>query len=63
MDPWGEQRADLRAALVAIAGMQTKSPPLLSDLMLFPDERNDLPEDVAPEEQQWMLALNRNEGD
>jgi len=63
MDPWGDQRADQRAALIAISAMQSKNPPSITDLLLHPDDLNDLPEDVTSEEQRWMLTLTRNEGD
>ncbi len=62
MDPWGSQRGDQQAALIAIAAMQSAKAPPLGDLLLYPDERNDLPDDVASEEQSWMLKLKRTEG-
>jgi len=61
MDPFGEYRADLRMA--RSLAFQCKTPPPLEDFVLFPDDKNDLPEDVSAHEQQWMLALSRNAGD
>lgn len=61
MDPWGEHRADLRNA--QLISVQLKSPPPLGEMVLFPDDKNDLPDDVSSDEQQWMLALSRNAGD
>lgn len=29
------------------------------DYMLFPDDANDLPDDVSEQEKQWMLKLSR----
>ena len=62
MDPWGEHRGDLRAAQLLAVQLKQPAPPL-GDLVLFPDDKNDLPEDVSAHEQQWMLALSRNAGD
>ena len=62
IDPWGEQRADLRMARIVWAVLQvnSKQPVSEDELRLFPDEANELPDDVSPKERQWMLALNRS---
>ena len=62
IDPWGEQRADLRMARIAWAVLQANSRQPISEdaLRLFPDEAHSLPDDVSAEERQWMLALNRS---
>ena len=62
IDPWGEQRADLRMARIAWAVLQVNSKQPIDEagLRLFPDEANELPDDVSPQERQWMLALNRS---
>lgn len=64
LDPWGEQRADLRAAQIAVATLAPHTPkgsplPNPRDLLLFPDDRLDLPDDLEAQEQQWMLELKR----
>ena len=33
-----------------------------NDFRLYPDEANDLPDDVDDRERQWMLKLGRTEG-
>lgn len=62
IDPWGEQRADMRMARAAslIARPSYKSDIDPSDLMLFPDDAHDLPDDVDAQEKAWMLKLNRS---
>ena len=45
----------------AVLAPHSKSPPKPAELMLFPDDRHDIPDDVDDREQQWMLALKRNE--
>jgi hypothetical protein len=61
LDPWGEQRADLRMAQTvwAILQPQTKTKLDPADYRLFPDEAHDLPEDVEAQEKAWMLKLGR----
>lgn len=65
IDPWGEQRADLRMAQIASAALfpHVKPKPEPAAFMLFPDERLDLPDDASALERRWMLALKRNKGD
>lgn len=64
IDPWGEQRADMRMGQIVWAAIsphtQSKVDP--NDFRLFPDEARDLPEDVDAKERRWMLRLNRTEG-
>lgn len=62
IDPWGEQRADMRMAQTMWAVLQphTKAALDANDFMLFPDEANELPDDIDAKERRWMLKLNRN---
>ena len=61
LDPWGEQRADLRMAQTVWAVLQPNSKAKLdaNDFRLYPDEANELPDDISEQERQWMLKLNR----
>lgn len=62
LDPWGDQRADMRMAQTvwAILQPQSKSQIDANDYRLFPDDAHDLPEDVGDKERAWMLKLNRS---
>lgn len=62
IDPWGEQRADMRAARLVWATLapHSKSAVDENDYLLFPDEANELPDDVSDQEKQWMLRLQRS---
>lgn len=69
IDPWGEQRADLRMTQIMYAAMApyAKSPGSLrpNDWMLYPDKTLDLAlvEGLADDrELQWMKTLRMNEG-
>lgn len=64
IDPWGEQRADLRAARMVWAALAPHSKSALdeNDYRLFPDEANELPDDVSEQEKAWMLKLQRSGG-
>jgi hypothetical protein len=64
LDPWGDQRDDMRMArlVTAVLAPHSKSTVNPADHMLFPEDRLDLPDEVSAQEQQWMLALKRNEG-
>ena len=57
LDPWGEQRADMRAAKIASAALapHSKAPPRLSDHLLFPEEEMGLPADM---EDRWDRVLD-----
>ena len=61
IDPWGEQRADLRMARTVWATIQVNSKAAIdpNDFRLYPDEANDLPDDIDDREKQWMLKLGR----
>lgn len=61
LDPWGEQRADMRAAQIAAATLapHSKTPPDPASLLLFPEDRLDVPDDLSTAEQRWMLELKR----
>lgn len=63
LDPWGDQREDMRMAqtMWAIIQPQTKQRVDPNDYRLFPDEANDLPDDVNDQEKAWMLKLSRSE--
>ena len=62
LDPWGDQRADMRMAQImwSVIQPQTKTKIDANDYRLFPDEAHDLPEDVSDQEKEWMLKLNRS---
>lgn len=63
IDPWGEQRNDMRMARLAATVIQphmkagAKVDP--ADFMLYPEDALDLPEDVDAQEREWMLKLGR----
>jgi hypothetical protein len=61
LDPWGEQRADMRMAKIVWAALQPNSKARLdpNDFRLFPDEAHELPDDIDDQEKAWMLKLNR----
>lgn len=63
IDPWGEQRADMRAARIAAVSLMPHVKPGTNidanDYMLFPDDVHDLPDDVTAEERKMMQRLNR----
>ncbi len=61
IDPFGDQRADLRMARLVWAMLQphSKTPVDAQDFMLFPDDAHDLPDNVEGQEKAWMLKLNR----
>lgn len=44
----------------AILQPQTKATVDPNDYLLFPDDANDLPDDVDPQERAWMLKLSRS---
>lgn len=62
LDPWGDQRADMRMAqtIWAILQPQSKAKVDPNDFLLFPDDAHDLPEDVDSQERQWMMKLSRS---
>lgn len=64
MDPWGEQRGDLRMAkmVCAILSPHTKARLDPGDFMLFPDEEHDLPEGLDEQERVWKMRLDRLAG-
>lgn len=55
IEPFGEQRADMRSALVVRATQGGT----VSDHMLFPDDRHEIPDDVSAAEQAMMLKMQR----
>lgn len=61
LDPWGEQRADMRMtqAVAASIAPHSKSKIDPNDYMLFPDAAHDLPDDVDGQEREWMMKLGR----
>ena len=63
IDPWGDQRADLRMARMTWAVLQvaSKSPVDEDGLRLYPDEANSLPDDVSDNERKWMMKLGKVE--
>lgn len=63
IDPWGEQRADMRVANVMWAALQPHSKSTIdaNDFLLFPDAAHELPEDVDAKEKAWMLKLQRSD--
>lgn len=63
IDPWGDQRADLRMARMTWAVLQvaSKAPVDEDGLRLYPDEANNLPEDVSDDERKWMMKLGKVE--
>jgi len=65
MDPWGEQRADLRMALGMWATLKPHSKAAIDPLGFMPyaDEKNDIPDDVTAKEARWMTMLNRKAGE
>ena len=62
LDPWGDQRADMRMARLAWAMLapHTKTPVDQNDFLLFPDEAHELPDDVEAQERAWMMKLSRS---
>lgn len=65
MDPWGEQRADLRMSMMMWASLRPHSKATIDPLgfMLYSDDKNDIPDDVSPDEARWMRMLNRKAGE
>lgn len=65
LDPWGEQRADMRMArlggLVAQPHLKQGVTLDTSDFLLFPDDANDLPDDMTPQEKKWARKLKAGE--
>lgn len=61
LDPWGEQRADMRMAQTVWATLAPHSKARIdaNDFRLFPDEAHDLPDDVEAQEKAWMMKLGR----
>jgi hypothetical protein len=68
VDPWGEQRADMRMSQIMWAALlpHVKSRNSLrpADWLLYPDKTADLAlvEGVEERELQWMKMLRMNEG-
>lgn len=64
LDPWGEQRADMRMARLvgAVAAPHVKERIDPNDLMLFPDDAHAIPDNVQDHERQMMLKLARTAG-
>lgn len=66
IDPWGEQRADMRMAQIVSAALQPHLKPGKSidphDAMLFPDSAHAVPDDVTDQERVWMMKLSRSGG-
>lgn len=62
IDPWGDQRADMRMAQTMWAVLQPRSKQQLdpNDYRLFPDDAHNLPDDVEDQERAWMLKLSRS---
>ena len=62
LDPWGDQRADMRMTRLICAALAPHSKSTLDprDYMLFPDDAHDLPDDVSDQEKQWMRKLARS---
>ena len=65
LDPWGDQRADLRMAQIVWAALQPHSRSRIeaSSFRLFPDEMHDVPENADAQEREWMIRLNRLAGE
>lgn len=61
IDPWGDQRADMRMARIAEAAIapHIKHCPDAQSFMLFPEDAMDLPDDVNAQERAWMMQLQR----
>jgi len=61
LDPWGEQRDDMRMAkmVVAMLAPHTKDRIEPVDHMLFPDDAHHLPDDLDAQERALMLKLDR----
>lgn len=63
IDPWGEQRSDLRMAKLMGAVLEPHLRPGvqvdLNDFLPYPDAAHDLPDDVDETERKWMLKLSR----
>lgn len=64
IDPWGDQRDDLRAARLICAVLAPHMRQRLSpaDYLLFPDEANDLEDGLTADEEAWKLRLSRAAG-
>lgn len=66
IDPWGEQRADMRMARIATACLQPhmKAGSNLdpADFMLYPDAAHQFPDNVEDQERQWMMKIDRLTG-
>lgn len=64
IDPWGEQRADQRAANIAWASVQPHSRAKIdaASFLLYPDEMHDVPENADAEERALMMKLSRLAG-
>lgn len=61
LDPWGDQRADMRMAKLIVATLlpHTKERPDPVAHMLFPDDAHHLPDNLDAKERAIMLALDR----
>lgn len=61
LDPWDEQRADMRIAklICAVLAPHTRQSLSPSEFMLFPDDAHDIPDDVSAAEQAMMLKMSR----
>lgn len=59
LDPWGEQRADMRMAQTVWSNLAPHSKERIdaNDFRLFPDEAHELPDDVTTDERAMMLKL------
>jgi hypothetical protein len=59
----GEQRADMRMARLSSTILQPHMKPGSKidavNFMLYPDDANDIPDDVEDQERKWMIALGR----
>lgn len=55
LDPWGEQRADMRAAQLtaAVLAPHSKGRPRPKDFLLYPEERH------IPQDDVWKARLRR----
>lgn len=66
IDPWGDQRDDMRMARLATTIIQPHLKPGAkvnpADYMLYPEDALELPEDVDAQERAWMLTLGRAVG-
>ena len=60
LDPWGEQRDDMRMARLAAATLAPHSRASIdaNEFLLFPDAAHELPDDVDGRERAWMLKLS-----